>query len=386
MAYPPAYDRTFSFTDWEAANPGEPKPGSDLDSEFDAVSNALTATQDNLALIQRSDGALANDSVGEDQLQDGLLDGIVDGVTADAEAAAAAAAASAAAAAGSASSAATSASDAAAQVAIAAGHAASAGVSQGIAQGAATAAAASADEAGMAADVSITAATSTENSVAQAQLHEEMAFKWAEYLAAPVMPAPPGWPEAVDDGMFSAKWWALRARDYNEVHEYDFGTAGANPGEAFDIWDLTNDLEDPPGLVYMTWGTPPRTYVLTDPSNPSDPNSWMDITGADGPPGPIGPIGPPGPPNTLTIGTVTTGLPGTPADATITGTAPNQVLNMTIPAGADGTGTTLVAASGTIGLTAVPGAATTAARSDSTPPLSQAIAPTWTSHAHVRRH
>lgn len=46
----------------------------------------------------------------------------------------------------------------------------------------------------------------------------------------------------------------------------------------------------------------------------------------------------PGPANTLTIGTITTGLPGTQATATITGTAPNQTLNLTLPQGATGTG------------------------------------------------
>jgi len=66
MAYPPAYSRAYSFTDWETTHPGEPKPGNQLDAEYDAVSNALTGTQDSLALIQCADGAFANDSVGED--------------------------------------------------------------------------------------------------------------------------------------------------------------------------------------------------------------------------------------------------------------------------------------------------------------------------------
>lgn len=49
----------------------------------------------------------------------------------------------------------------------------------------------------------------------------------------------------------------------------------------------------------------------------------------------FGPLGPSGPPNTLTIGEVTTGAPGSEAVATITGDPPNQVLNLTIPAGVD---------------------------------------------------
>ncbi len=39
----------------------------------------------------------------------------------------------------------------------------------------------------------------------------------------------------------------------------------------------------------------------------------------------------------ITIGTVTTGAPGSEAEASITGTAPNFVLNLTIPQGPAGT-------------------------------------------------
>ena len=45
------------------------------------------------------------------------------------------------------------------------------------------------------------------------------------------------------------------------------------------------------------------------------------------------PPGPPGPANTLTIGPVTTGEPGGAAAASITGTAPAQVLSLTLPRG-----------------------------------------------------
>jgi len=63
-------------------------------------------------------------------------------------------------------------------------------------------------------------------------------------------------------------------------------------------------------------------------------------TGAQGPQGETGPQGPAGEDGltpTLTIGTVTTGEPGTEASAEITGTAPNFVLNLTIPQGEPGT-------------------------------------------------
>ena len=52
--------------------------------------------------------------------------------------------------------------------------------------------------------------------------------------------------------------------------------------------------------------------------------------------GPQGEKGDPGPANVLSIGTVTTGEPGTQAAASITGESPNQVLNLTIPRGDKG--------------------------------------------------
>ena len=62
-------------------------------------------------------------------------------------------------------------------------------------------------------------------------------------------------------------------------------------------------------------------------------------TGPTGPQGEIGPTGPAGADAltpTITIGTVTTGAPGTDATAELTGTAPNYTLNLTIPQGPTG--------------------------------------------------
>lgn len=66
---PVDYDRQTSFTDYEIQNPGDPVQGSALDTEFNAVEAALDQTQARLRLIQRDDGALANMSVGLDQLK-----------------------------------------------------------------------------------------------------------------------------------------------------------------------------------------------------------------------------------------------------------------------------------------------------------------------------
>lgn len=72
------------------------------------------------------------------------------------------------------------------------------------------------------------------------------------------------------------------------------------------------------------------------PQGPTGPTGITGPTGAVGEVGATGPTGPSGETPTLTIGTVTTGEPGTDAEATITGTAPNYVLNLTIPQGPTG--------------------------------------------------
>ena len=78
---------------------------------------------------------------------------------------------------------------------------------------------------------------------------------------------------------------------------------------------------------------------ITGPTGPVGPTGETGPTGPVGPAGetgPTGPIGPTGPSGadgespTITIGTVTTGDPGTDAQASITGTAPNFILNYRI--------------------------------------------------------
>lgn len=59
-------------------------------------------------------------------------------------------------------------------------------------------------------------------------------------------------------------------------------------------------------------------------------------TGAQGNTGPTGPTGPVGANNILAIGTVVTGSAGSNAAANITGSSPSQVLNLTLPKGSDG--------------------------------------------------
>lgn len=69
MSQPPAYNRAFNFQDYEASHPTATKPGDELDEEFSRVKLTLDAILSNLALIQRDDTALGNDTVGFDQLK-----------------------------------------------------------------------------------------------------------------------------------------------------------------------------------------------------------------------------------------------------------------------------------------------------------------------------
>lgn len=69
-AQPTAYERQTDFTDHSENYPTTPIPGGDLDDEFNAVKTTLDGVLDNLQLIQRDDGAIANDSIGADQLKD----------------------------------------------------------------------------------------------------------------------------------------------------------------------------------------------------------------------------------------------------------------------------------------------------------------------------
>lgn len=78
-----------------------------------------------------------------------------------------------------------------------------------------------------------------------------------------------------------------------------------------------------------------RDFLINQ-SNPNRPRYVLGPIGPTGPTGPTGPIGADAPVPTLTIGTVTTGAPGTEAAATITGEAPDFVLNLTIPQGPTG--------------------------------------------------
>jgi hypothetical protein len=76
MAQPPAYSRSFSFTNQSTNFPTTPQPGLRLDTEFNNLATSIAGIRTNMALLQRDDGALANTSVGLDQLKAEVLVGM----------------------------------------------------------------------------------------------------------------------------------------------------------------------------------------------------------------------------------------------------------------------------------------------------------------------
>lgn len=68
MPYPTPYERDFGFQSYADIHPGIPAPGHTVDSEYDAVSQAVIDIVNFLKLSIRSDGKLLNGSVGVDAL------------------------------------------------------------------------------------------------------------------------------------------------------------------------------------------------------------------------------------------------------------------------------------------------------------------------------
>jgi hypothetical protein len=79
------------------------------------------------------------------------------------------------------------------------------------------------------------------------------------------------------------------------------------------------------------------------------PNQTLNLVLAKGDKGDTGNTGATGPSNVLSVGTVTTGAAGSSASATITGTSPSQTLNLTIPRGDTGSAATVAVGTTTTG-------------------------------------
>lgn len=110
------------------------------------------------------------------------------------------------------------------------------------------------------------------------------------------------------------------------------GDTGATPTITASASVSQGDPDEEPSCTVVKTGTniaPNFAFVF---ENIKGDKGETGATGATGPRGPEGPAGM----GTITIGTTTTGEPGTAASVTNTGTAQDAVLNFTIPQGATG--------------------------------------------------
>lgn len=139
----------------------------------------------------------------------------------------------------------------------------------------------------------------------------------------------------------------------NGVDGKDGKDGAPGPANILSIGTVTTLEPDQQATASIEGTSPQQTLSLGIPKGKD---------GKDGVDGEDGADGTPGPANTLTIGTVETVAPDVPASATITGDAPNQTLNLSIPQGKEGTSIVVpeFEAPGFIGFFAISTASTTA--------------------------
>ena len=127
--------------------------------------------------------------------------------------------------------------------------------------------------------------------------------------------------------------------DYQRAYNY---VKQANQNRLFPIVYQCQGVQGPPGppgAATIEVGTTTTGEAGTEASvvnSGTSENVILDFVIPQGVQGETGPQGADGITPTLAIGTVTTGAPGSEAAASITGEAPNYVLNLTIPQGLPG--------------------------------------------------
>jgi len=151
----------------------------------------------------------------------------------------------------------------------------------------------------------------------------------------------------------------------------DTGATGpSGPANTLNIGTVTTGNAGTSASATITGTSPSQTLSLTIPKGDVGAAGAQGVKGDTGPTGPkgdTGATGATGPANTLSIGTVSTGAAGSSAAATITGTSPTQVLNLTIPRGNAGTNSVTEVVTGTV-VTAGTAVALTFTKTYSSPP------------------
>jgi len=76
MAAPTPFVPGYDYTAFQAAHPTTPLPADKIEIDFNALQTTTDDLIENLGLIQRSDGRIANNSVGNDQLKSEVIIGL----------------------------------------------------------------------------------------------------------------------------------------------------------------------------------------------------------------------------------------------------------------------------------------------------------------------
>jgi hypothetical protein len=220
--------RLFSFSDWTKAHPKDQPPGDRLDAQFIELIEAIRTTQAALAQIRRDDGLLKNNTVTKDHLVPGFLDKIVDDIHAKIAPVALTVTGTAAAAREAERNASLYAKDAEAAVQVAKQLASGMSAIRGFAEYAADVASRAASSVDMDATDAENWGNYAKAQADNAEADKNEALAWAEFLAGPVVDAAAA-PAYIADspfphglyyqpveggvaGMWSSKWWALRAQ------------------------------------------------------------------------------------------------------------------------------------------------------------------------------
>ena len=144
--------------------------------------------------------------------------------------------------------------------------------------------------------------------------------------------------EEIDARLASAGVPIGITKEYKSVAEMNQDFTGTDVARGQFVLILPDSTDSPDyGKVYLK-GTANWVYAftlttLTSIKGPQGPAGKQGPAGPAGPQGPTGPQGATGPANTLKIGTVTS---GSKAGAVITGTAPDQTLDLVLPKGDKG--------------------------------------------------
>lgn len=76
MSQPTPYVPAYNFADFQSTRPSTPLPAGQVDAELGDISVSIAEICLNLVMIQRDDGAIANQSIGYDQLKSEVLFGV----------------------------------------------------------------------------------------------------------------------------------------------------------------------------------------------------------------------------------------------------------------------------------------------------------------------